>query len=358
VTVGCDALSATSVYSGSSLVTILTLDLAGSSLADPKPVTVMADAQTIYSDGSSLYLATDQRWRGQPLNSSQVDTGTTIYQFDTSRPGRPSFIAGGSVPGYLVNQYAMSSRGGYLRVATTSGNSNWEINQAVTSQSGVYVLKPDGDHLSEVGKVEGLGQGEKIYAVRFLDTLAYVVTFKQTDPLYTVDLSDPTRPTVRGELKITGYSSYLHPIDGNRVIGIGQDVNARVQADGTQVSLFDVSNVDNPTRLSVYQIPGAHSNAEYDPHAFLYWPATGLLVVPLTSVYYSGDMVGSEANGVLVLRVTGSSIQRLGFVNQPTGNDPIQRSLVIGQTLWTVSYGGLMGSDITTLEPTAWVPLI
>jgi hypothetical protein len=112
VTVGCNALSATSVYSGSSLVTILTLDLAGSSLADPQPVTVMADAQTIYSDGSSLYLATDQRWRAQVSGSSRVDTGTTIYQFDTVKPGRPSFVAGGSVPGYLVNQYAMSSRGG------------------------------------------------------------------------------------------------------------------------------------------------------------------------------------------------------------------------------------------------------
>jgi hypothetical protein len=357
VTVGCGALSATSVYSGSSMVTILTLDLANSSLADPQPVTVMSDAQTIYSDGPSLYLATDQRWRGQPVNSSQADTGTTIYQFDTSKPGRPSFVAGGSVPGYLVNQYAMSARGGYLRVATTSGNSNWESNVAVNSQSGVYVLHPDGNHLSEVGRVEGLGKGEKIYAVRFLDTTAYVVTFKQTDPLYTVDLSNPNRPTVRGELKITGYSSYLHPIDGNRVIGIGQDVNARVQADGTQVSLFDVSRVDNPTRLAVYQIPGSRSDAEYDPHAFLYWPATGLLVVPLSSVYYSSDVTGIQSTGVLVLRISGSSIQRLGFLNQPV-NDAIQRSLVIGQTLWTVSNSGLMGSDISTLEPTAWVPLI
>jgi uncharacterized secreted protein with C-terminal beta-propeller domain len=172
-----------------------------------------------------------------------------------------------------------------------------------------------------------------------------------------VDLSNPNRPTVRGELKITGYSSYLHPIDGNRVIGIGQDVNARVQADGTQVSLFDVSRVDNPTRLAVYQIPGSRSDAEYDPHAFLYWPATGLLVVPLSSVYYSSDVTGIQSTGVLVLRISGSSIQRLGFLNQPV-NDAIQRSLVIGQTLWTVSNSGLMGSDISTLEPTAWVPLI
>jgi uncharacterized secreted protein with C-terminal beta-propeller domain len=357
VTVGCGALSATSVYSGSSLVTILTVDLAGSSLADPQPLTIMADAQNIYSDGASLYLATDQRWRGQIEGSGQkIDTGTTIYQFDTTTAGRPSFVAGGSVPGYLVNQYAMSARNGYLRVATTSGNSNWESNVAVNSQSGVYVLRPNRDHLDQVGRVEGLGKGEKIYAVRFLDNIAYVVTFKQTDPLYTVDLSDPTNPTVRGELRITGYSSYLHPIAGNRVIGIGQDVNSRVQASGTQVSLFDVSQVDNPSRLAVYQIPGGRSNAEYDPHAFLYWPATGLLVVPLDSVYYSGDVVGSQAMGVLVLRISGGSIERLGFLSQPVP-EQIQRSLVIGQTLWTVSNQGLMGWDITTLEPTAWVAL-
>ncbi len=190
--IGCDAISRPDVYSGSNMLTVLSLDVAADTLADPQPVSIMADGQTVYSNGSSLYVATDQRWRPAVNGAKPVD-GTTVYQFDTSKPGRPTFVAGGGVPGFLVNQYAMSARNGYLRVATTSGNSNWESNSAVTSQSGVYVLRADGSNLTQVGKVEGLGKGEKIYAVRFLDATAYVVTFKQTDPLYTVDLSDPAR---------------------------------------------------------------------------------------------------------------------------------------------------------------------
>jgi hypothetical protein len=365
VPVGCDAISRPSVYSGSNMLTVLSLDLSQSSLADPQPVSILADGQTIYSNGASLYVATDARWRTVlPMASSaslpKPDTGTTIYQFDTSKPGRPSFVAGGEVPGYLINQYAMSARNGYLRVATTSGNANWESSVAVDSQSGVYVVHPDGSNLSLVGKVEGLGKGEKIYAVRFLDNVGYVVTFKQTDPLYTVDLSDPTKPTVHGELKITGYSSYLHPIDNHRLIGIGQDVTAQLRTAGTQISLFDVSNVDNPTRLDVYQMPGTSSAAEFDPHAFLYWPATGTLVIPLNSNMYGGDGLSSPGTSALVLHVSGNTISPVGSLTQLSmnGYDPIQRSLVIGSTLWTISNNGLMASDLLTLQRIAWIPLI
>jgi hypothetical protein len=369
VGVDCDAIIRPTVYSGSNLLTVLSLDLAGATLADPKPVTVLGDGQTVYSNGEDLYIATDMRWRQAVASGTRikVDSGTTVYQFDTSKPGRPSFVAGGGVPGYLINQYAMSARDGYLRVATTSGNANWEGDSAVNSQSGVYVLHPDGANLVQVGKVEGLGKGEKIYAVRFLDTTAYVVTFKQTDPLFTVDLSDPTRPRVRGELKINGYSSYLHPIGDGRLIGIGQDVDSYLRTAGTQISLFDVSNLDRPSRLAVLGLPGSNSEAEFDPHAFLYWPANGLLVVPLNSrmVAYPGDAVGTPyapTVGVLVLRVSGDHLSQLGFLTQPYSSTvgyayPIRRSLVIGDTLWTVSEDGLMASDISTLQRTAWIPV-
>jgi uncharacterized secreted protein with C-terminal beta-propeller domain len=260
----------------------------------------------------------------------------------------------------------MSARNGYLRVATTSGNSNWESNEAVTSQSGVYVLQPHGGTLAQVGKVEGLGKGEKIYAVRFLDATAYVVTFKQTDPLYTVDLSDPTNPQVRGELKITGYSSYLHPIADDRMIGLGQDVDVNLRTAGTQVSLFDVSNLDSPSRLAVYQLPGMNSQAEFDPHAFLYWPATGLLVIPINGGYATPvegpSSYYNQSGSALALHVSSGSISLLGTITQPTGinggYDTIQRTLVIGSTLWTVSADGLLASDLSTLQPTAWIPLV
>ena len=145
-----------------------------------------------------------------------------------------------------------------------------------TSESTVYVLRQDGRSLDVVGKVGGLGKGERIYSVRFVGATGYVVTFRQTDPLYTVDLRDPAKPTVTGELKITGYSAYLHPAGDGRLLGIGQEATEQGRIQGTQISLFDVRDPAKPNRLAQYHVQGAHSEAEFDPHAFLYWPQTGL----------------------------------------------------------------------------------
>src|SRR5712672_2208466 len=112
-------------------------------------------------------------------------------------------------------------------------------------------------------------------------TVGYVVTFRQTDPLYTVDLSDPAQPRVRGSVALTGYSAYLHPTSDTRLIGIGRQADAMGHAGGTQVSLFDVSDLAAPTRLATFALAGAISSAEFDPHAFLYWPGSHLVVVPL-----------------------------------------------------------------------------
>src|SRR5262249_6716994 len=154
---------------------------------------------------------------------------------------------------YLINQYAMSEWHGFLRVATTSTTQPSPTARAVT-QSGIYVLEQDGEHLNRKGAVEGLGKGERIYAVRFVGLDGYVVTFKQTDPLYTVDLSDLEHPTVKGELKIPGYSAYLHPADATTLIGVGQNANAQGRISGTQVSLFDVGDLTTPARLATYTL--------------------------------------------------------------------------------------------------------
>src|SRR5690606_24107857 len=152
---------------------------------------------------------------------------TEIYKFDTTTTP-PRFVGGGRVPGHLINQYAMSEWDGRLRVAATT-----EGRDGGQSQSGVYVLAPKDGQLVQVGAVEGLGLGERIYAVRFIGPIGYVVTFRQTDPLYTVDLRDPTAPVVRGALKIPGYSAYLHPVDDTRLIGVGQDATDSGQILGT-----------------------------------------------------------------------------------------------------------------------------
>jgi uncharacterized secreted protein with C-terminal beta-propeller domain len=234
--------------------------------------------------------------------------------------------------------------------------------QAVTS-SGVYVLRADGERLVEEGRVPGLGKGERIYSVRFVGPVGYVVTFLQTDPLYTVDLVDPARPRVAGELKITGYSAYLHPAGGGRLIGVGQEATTGGQRRGAQVSLFDVSNLDNPRRLAQHFVKNGFTEAEYDPHAFLYWPADRLLVMPLSVYDPRGDGKQMSRDGALVLRVDDRAVTEVGMVRvpatrlRPGTTHQIRRSLVIGDVLWTLSDVGLQAVDSSTLDDLAWVNL-
>jgi hypothetical protein len=352
--VDCGAVFRPATYTGASMLTVLTFDLTSPALGTGDPVTVVADGDTVYSNGSSLYVANDQRWRAVPLRGRPAvvpDQRTELYKFDISGTGRPRYVAAGSVPGWLINQYAMSEWDGHLRVATTVDQPS---RGEPRSESTVYVLRQRGGTLVETGRVGGLGKGERIYAVRFVGSVGYVVTFRQTDPLYTVDLRDPAAPRVVGELKITGYSAYLHPAGDDRLIGVGQEATEQGRVQGTQVSLFDVGDLAHPSRLAQYHVRYGHSEAEFDPHAFLYWPSTGLLVVPLGT--RAGP--GSEA---LVLRVTDRELVEVGTVRHPEARDggmpgQIRRSLVIGDVLWTVSAAGLKANDAVTLRTLAWIP--
>jgi hypothetical protein len=400
--VACNAISrpASSSYSGTNLLTVLTVDASNDAIDDGHPVSIVADGNTVYSNGSSLYVASDESW---PMMVPQLAAAgiaapaqprTEIYRFDTTTTP-PRFTGGGSVPGRLINQYAMSEWDGYLRVAATSSGVVKSQGAAVTTQSGVYVLHPDGGQLRQVGAVEGLGTGEQIYAVRFVGPAGYVVTFRQTDPLYTVDLSDPTAPVVRGELKLSGYSAYLHPVGSTQLIGVGQDATSGGHTTGTQVSLFDVADLSAPARLANYTLNGTYSQAQFDPHAFLYWPqgAGGLVVVPIQNPYalavpgssggapaQGGGSAPAPANtltgrtatpamapsGALVLRVGANQIVEVGFVTHPGSIDnyygtPITRSLITTDgaghtTLWTVSAGGIMATDADTFGRLAWLP--
>jgi hypothetical protein len=350
--VPCGQVSHPPSYTGTSLVTVLSVDLTGD-MADLAPVSVAAGGQLVYASGTALYVTDRPEPDLAPPGTRTprpAGAETDIYRFDLGGPGRPRFAASGSVPGELLNQYAMSEYAGNLRVATTSGQTVPEPGATpAATESTVYVLGRHGAWLERIGSVGGLGRGERVYAVRFAGPAGYVVTFRQTDPLYTLDLRDPAKPRTTGELRLSGYSAYLHPVGDGRLIGVGRRTDANGRPLGTRIALFDVRDPAAPREVGEYRTAAGWSAAESDPHAFLYWPPTGLTVVPTAPA--------EGAAGALVLRVTPSGLHRLGGVSQPSAAGGIERALLIGGTLWTLSPGGLQANDATTLARTGWLPL-
>jgi uncharacterized secreted protein with C-terminal beta-propeller domain len=366
--VDCNRAYAPNEFAGLNMVTVMTVD-ADSGLSVEDATGLLATGETIYASQQSLYVAT-QRWvdwnritsEDEALREAEGAT-TAIHMFDISDPGRTSYQASGEVKGYLLNQFAMSEHEGHLRVASTT-QPNWGGD--VESESMVTVLGVEGSELVAVGQVDGLGEGERIYSVRFIGDVGYVVTFRQVDPLYTVDLSDPTNPTVEGELKIQGYSAYLHPISEDFILGVGQDATSQGRVLGTQVSLFDVSDISNPKRVAQFTLDeGTNSEAEYDHRAFLHWADTGLTMIPVQSWSWE-EKSGKETVffGAIGLEVGEDGIDLIKRINHPGGRSDngsydwmaqINRSIVIGDHVYTVSQKGILKSDIDTLDREAWV---
>jgi hypothetical protein len=334
------------------MLTVLTIDMR-KGLPAVDSDSLMTDAQTVYASRSNLYVAT-QRWLEQPTTRAPLPAVTTaIHQFDTSEPDRTEYRATGVVTGFLLSQWSLSEYKGDLRVASTDEPVWFQGREARQSESFMTVLRRDGSALLPIGRVGNLGKGERIYAVRFIDDLGFLVTFRQVDPLYVIDLSPPTNPEVLGELKILGYSAYLHPVGDDLLLGVGQDATEEGRTRGTQLSLFDVSNPREPKRIAQRTLgDGSSSQVEYDHHAFLFWPPTRLTVLPLA--LYQGE--SQPFVGAVGFRVAGG-IAELGRVTHGSGEGAgyINRSVVVGDRLFTISELGVKASSLDTLTEQAWV---
>jgi hypothetical protein len=359
----CDRATHPDEFSGVDMLSVLTVDISnGLDLADATGV--LATGDTIYASQESLYVATQNwqswRWLATGDEDDRPDGPTTeIHKFDISDPETTSYLASGSVDGYLLNQFAMDEHEGMLRVASTTTPNWW--GSGPDSESRVTVLREIGAGLVRVGLVDGLGQTEQIYSVRFMGDTGYVVTFRQTDPLYTLDLSDPRSPRVVGELKIPGYSAYLHPVGDGLLMGIGQDATDDGRVRGTQVSVFDVSEPASPVRLDTYTLSeGTSSQVEYDHHAFLYWE--GLAMVPVQQ-WWVDDKRESVFMGAVGLRVGDDGrLSEVARVSHPGGDDKnwdwraqILRSVVVDDAVYTISSKGIMKSGLDSLAEQAWL---
>ena len=339
--VQCRHVSRPHAFAGLGMLTVLTIDLE-KGLEPVDSVALMTDARIVYASPTNLYVATEA-WADRPDPSrpttEKPGVSTAIHRFDIADAARTQYRGSGHVSGYLLSQWSLSEHRGILRVVSTETPAWW--GPGAESESFLTTLRLRDGGLVQAGRVGELGKGERIYATRFVGDVGYVVTFRQIDPLYTVDLADPDRPRVLGALKIPGYSAYLHPIGEDLVLGIGQEADEQGRPLGTQLSLFDVSNLRRPARLHHALLGRGWSEAEADHHAFLFWPRTGLVVVPFEQ----------RAIGFRVGRTRG--IAELGRVEHPR-TAPIRRSLVVRDSVLTVSDAGIASSSLTALVAQGW----
>lgn len=253
-----------------------------SATAEVKKEVVVGSAQDLYVSTSNLYVAATEWsyfWREGTGSSAEK---THFYRFALTADG-VSFKTKGSVPGHILNQFSMDEHEQSFRVATTAGNT-WDSSNPSTNS--LYVLNLD---LERVGAVEGIAPGEQIYSVRFMGDRTYMVTFKNTDPFFVIDTSDPRNPRIIGKLKIPGYSNYLHPYDETHILGFGKEAEDSKDGNfawyqGMKVALFDVTDPNNPKEMSKVVIGdrGTQSPLLSNHKALLFDRARNLLAFPVS----------------------------------------------------------------------------
>jgi uncharacterized secreted protein with C-terminal beta-propeller domain len=242
---------------------------------EPTYETILLGASSnLYVSLSNIYL-TFPVWGTDILGREVWDSPKTSIHRLHIAGAEMDYVANGEVPGMVLNQFSMDEYDGYFRVATTT--------QGETTGNHVYILDMD---LNIVGSLEGLAPGEMIYSARFMGERGYMVTFRQVDPLFVIDLSDPNNPRELGYLKVTGYSDYLHPYDENHLIGIGKETTEEGEFawyQGVKISLFDVSDVSNPQEIDKLEIGdrGSDSPVLWDHKAFLFDKSRNLMVMPV-----------------------------------------------------------------------------
>ncbi len=368
---------------------IFTIDLISEEL-DFEADHIVGNWPLVYSSQDTLII-TENAWDWWWFwGHDDLMESTNIHTFDISQPGETTYAGSGRVDGTILDQFSISEYEGVVRVATTTGQwGRWWMENPTPMENHVITLSHALDvdtgktRLLEMGRVDGIAYNETIWSARFVEDRAYIVTFENMDPLWTIDLSNPTSPTIMGELKVPGVSTYIHPLSDDAILTIGlgpadEETGLGLDWSNTRLSLFNVSNFSDPQEtqtlsLSPVEDPTdgwawAWSEATWEHKAFQYWAPKGMLAVPLNTYRY--DYYHDE-NGhyhyeydwvskLMIVNITEEGMELHGEVDHSQFYDTeeyhwwssynIRRSIFMGDYIYAISHAGITVTHLDTLE--------
>jgi hypothetical protein len=332
---------------------------------------ILGQATQVYANSETLILAQpDWSWFERDVNSDR----TAVHRFAvSSEMQRTPYQGSGFVPGVVNDQFSIDEQAGVIRIATTRTTWHHQNDEVITPEvwvppttdNLVSTLRLEDGGLGVIGQTPGLAEGERIFSARFLGDLGYIVTFRQVDPLFAIDLSDPANPTVLGELKIPGFSDYMHPLGDNHLLTIGRDVDEDTQRDnGTALQIFDVTNPAEPVLAHKALVGDGYSEANHNHKAFNFYADKGLLAFPFVS--YESEFSStlelwdvSAKNGFnrrgavdhsdLVVDDCGQAYPVEDFYYYCGYYPQITRGVFIDDFIYSISHGGLRVHDVNDL---------
>lgn len=328
--------------------------------------TILGAGTNVYMSNYNIYVAGIKYQNENIIEKVMrvpLKTDTLLYKFSIEKT-KISYIADTEIQGSILNQFSMDEYNGNFRIATTVNEYDSE-----NSVNNLYVLD---NELNIIGRIEGLAKGEKIYSARFMGEKAYVVTFKKTDPLFVIDLSIPTEPKVLGELKIPGYSTYLHPYDDNHIIGFGEDTIIEkdyygrdvVKTVGIKMAIYDVTDVTSPKELYSTKVgdTGTYSEVLYNHKALLFSKEKNIIAFPIsitksenvtdrTKLAFQGAIIYElDLNDGFTLKGKIAHMEVTNGYESYDYKQEIQRIIYIGDDLYTLSPATIKRADISTMN--------
>ena len=393
----CSDFAAPQGSMNSGYTSIFTIDLVSEEL-DFEADHIVGNWPLVYASQDTLII-TENAWDTWWFwGNDDVMESTNIHIFDISEAGETVYSGSGRVDGTILNQFSISEYEGIVRVATTTGQwGRWWMANPEPMENHVITLSLALDistgktSLLEMGRVDGIAYNETIWSARFVEDRAYIVTFENMDPLWTIDLSNPTSPTIMGELKVPGVSTYIHPLSDDAILSIGlgpadEETGLGLDWGNTRLSLFNVSNFSNPQEtqtlsLSPVENPNngwnwAWSEATWEHKAFQYWAPKGMLAVPMNTYrydYYYDDegryhFEYEWISKLVIVNITEESMQIHGEVNHSQFYETednhwwnsynIRRSIFMGDYIYAISHAGVTVTHLDTLEEVDSVQLV